>query len=478
MNHLALSAFMALALAPAASPQATTFDIATFTPPNGWQRSDQTGLVQLQAVRTANGRTSYCQIYLFASHSGSSDAAQNFAAEWGRLIAQPFGVARVPQTETKASPDGWTAVSGGANAVQRGIPVTAILFTVTGHDRVMSVVIDASSQEFMPDIRNFMSSLAFHAQSPAPDQAPPPGVAANPPPPAGPEPAGPPASDVPRSIGEYSFVVPAGWVRTVYPDGGVIYGSQMFNNGERCQISVFPLRPSTGNVVNDARSIYMSIFQTDPFQNNGYPYPPATLVRGIGADGWSYFVIQKSIHGRSGDYGTLLGTRIMAVQLGTQVATITSTGKDPEVSMCFGEIVHDEWPQFFHTIHFRNWTRVPQEREVPRRLAGTWTVATATVADRYTFAANGRYASAAAAMTTTRISPTELLQTTNAYFGDGAYAISGNSITLTGDNDRAHPKHGFFRVEQESKDGGATWSDRLCLLLEGISGEVCYNRDQ
>jgi hypothetical protein len=33
-------------------------------------------------------------------------------------------------------------------------------------------------------------------------------------------------------------------------------------------------------------------------------------------------------------------------------------------------------------------------------------------------------------------------------------------------------------VEQMSKDGGTTCTDRLCLLLEGISGEVCYTRDQ
>jgi hypothetical protein len=121
---------------------------------------------------------------------------------------------------------------------------------------------------------------------------------------------------------------------------------------------------------------------------------------------------------------------------------------------------------------------VDQDREAPRRLAGSWTTVTATVADRYTFAANGRYASAAAAMTTTRISPTELLQTTNAYFGDGDYTISGSTITLTPDNDRGNPRHGHFRVEQLSKDAGATWTDRLCLLLESIGGEVCYNRDQ
>jgi hypothetical protein len=99
MKASALSIVMALALAPAASPQATTFDIASFTPPGGWQRSDVNGIVQLQSQHSANGRTTYCQIFLFPSHPGSADAAQNFAAEWARLIAQPFGVAALPQTK-------------------------------------------------------------------------------------------------------------------------------------------------------------------------------------------------------------------------------------------------------------------------------------------------------------------------------------------------------------------------------------------
>ena len=473
MKILAFSTLLSLAGASAASPQAATFDIATFTPPAGWQRVDQNALVQLQSQHTVNGRTTYCQIFLFASHPGTADAAQNFAAEWARLVAQQFGVAGLPRTESKQSPDGWTAVTGGANVVQRGIPVTAILFTVTGHDRVMSVVINEAGPEYAADVQRFFGTLAFRA--PAADQV------ATPPQPQAAQPA--PATQALGSggvsvAGNYSYAIPQGWTGTSYPDGGIVYGSQMFNNGERCQISVFPLRPTSGNLVNDARAIYASIFQTDPFQNNDYPYPAASFIRGISAEGWNYFIIQKSIHGRFGDYGTLLGTRLMAVQLGNQVATITGTGKDPQVSMCFGELVHDDWPEFFYTVHFKSWTPQPQDREVPRRLAGAWTTATATVADRYVFAANGRFASAAAAMTTTRISPTELLQTTNAYFGNGAYTINGSAITLTTDSDRGNPRRGSFRVEQVSKDGGATWTDRLCLLLEGISGEVCYTRDQ
>jgi hypothetical protein len=454
-------------LAAALFVQATTFDIATFSAPAGWQRTDQNGMVQLQTTRTVGRRSTYCQIFLFPSHPGSADAMQNFGAEWARLIAQPFGVIAAPRPESRQSPDGWTAVTASVNVMQRGIPVTAILFTVTGHGRVMSIVINETGQDYTAEIRGFIGSLAFRA--PTAIQAPAP-VADNPP-----SPQGSGAPSAPASLADYVYTIPQGWARTVYPDG-IVYGSQLFSNGERCQISVFPPRPGTGNLPGDARNAYAQIFQTDPLQNNAYPYPPATFTRGISADGWSYFIIRKSIHGQSGDYGTLLGTRLMAVQLGNQVAVITSTGKDPEVSMCFGEIVHDEWPPFFYSIRFKSWTPASQDREMPRRFAGTWTTATASVADRYTFAPNGRYASAAAAMNRTRISQTEILQTTNAYFGDGAYAIQGNTITLTSDGERANPKHGWVRFEQDSKDG-ATWTDRLCLLFQENGGDVCYARD-
>jgi hypothetical protein len=397
---------------------------------------------------------------------------QNFGAEWPRLIAQPFGVIAAPRPETKQSPDGWTAVTASVGVIQRGIAVTAILFTVTGHDRVMSILINETGQDYTAEIRGFFGSLTFRA--PPADPAPPGPVAVTPPAQQPPAPQGGDAPGAPASLDDYVYTIPQGWTHTVYPDG-IVYGSQLFSNGERCQISVFPPRPGTGNLPADARNAYAQIFQIDPLQNNAYPYPQATFTRGTSAEGWNYFMIRKSIHGRSGDYGTLLGTRLLAAQLGNQIAIITSTGKDPLVSMCFGEMVHDEWPQFFFSIRFKNWTPAPQDREMPRRIAGTWTTATASVADRYTFAPNGRYASAAAAMTRTRISQAEIQQTTNAYFGDGAYAIRGNTITLTSDRDRGKPKRGWIRLEQDSRDG-ANWTDRLCLLLEGI-GDVCYARD-
>ncbi|HYU09387.1 MAG TPA: hypothetical protein VEK77_08410 [Gemmatimonadales bacterium] len=281
------------------------------------------------------------------------------------------------------------------------------------------------------------------------------------------------ASQTPASLDDYILTLPPNWTRTVYPDG-IVYASPAYETGERCQLTTFQMRGASGDLLADARRAFADIFREDPFQNNGYPYPTATISRGTAAAGWSYLAIRKPIHGRVGD-GTLLGVRVFAAQLGQRVAIVTTTGKEPLVSQCFGELVRDEWPRVFFSLSFKSWKAVPQEEQLRRRIAGAWVTATASVADRYTFAANGRFASAAAAMTVTRISPTELLQTTNAYFGDGSYRIAGNRIELAMDRDRTHPQRGFIRLEQDSQDG-MSWKDRLCLLLEGI-GEVCYGRE-
>jgi hypothetical protein len=47
---------------------------------------------------------------------------------------------------------------------------------------------------------------------------------------------------------------------------------------------------------------------------------------------------------------------------------------------------------------------------------------------------------------------------------------------MAGDDGRCSSK--FFRLEQESKDGGRSWTDVMCLLDPGASGEVCYKRTQ
>jgi hypothetical protein len=87
----------------------------------------------------------------------------------------------------------------------------------------------------------------------------------------------------------------------------------------------------------------------------------------------------------------------------------------------------------------------------------------------YTFQANGRYATTG--VTRYRYPNTN---TTQAFFGDGAYSFDGNTIILTGDDHRRSTQ--FFRLHQVSTDSGQRWDDELCLMDQGGSGEVCYRR--
>lgn len=283
------------------------------------------------------------------------------------------------------------------------------------------------------------------------------------------------------SHGVASYAVPPGWSRISNPNNpkAATYQSPVYNGGEVCRIAVFPPMPSSGNITDDARKTFAGMMGVDPLANSGPPFPYTTVVRGLSPEGWSYFVIKHSINGRFGEYGRLYGTTTLAVQLGSQTVIIVGTGKDPQVSQCFGELVRDAWPAFFASLHFNTKPSPQQEQAFRSSIVGTWTaVASSMAAGQYTFTAQGRYLSTAAFMQRSPSGANRVLEATSAYFGDGRFSFQGNTLVLTPDNGRGNPTSAMIRIEQESKDLGAQlgakWTDRLCLM-EG-SGEVCYDR--
>jgi hypothetical protein len=168
----------------------------------------------------------------------------------------------------------------------------------------------------------------------------------------------------------------------------------------------------------------------------------------------------------------------MVAKLDNRIAVISGLSKDPLVSACMGENRGTtNWPKFFYSLSFRNWQPGDQTQAMRKLLAGEWIAATATAGDKITFAGNGRFANAAAAQQY-HLTPNELITTTQAYFGNGNYTLRGNAITLAQDDNRTD--HGFFRVEQESKDEGRTWADVLYLMrtssVDGAEYELRFKK--
>jgi hypothetical protein len=168
----------------------------------------------------------------------------------------------------------------------------------------------------------------------------------------------------------------------------------------------------------------------------------------------------------------------MVVKLNDRLADLSGRSQDPLISPCMGELVGDVWPKFFYSLSFKSWNPTDDAAGFRKRMAGTWTSATATAATQFTFNENGRYGGAAAAAQYNRVSGGQVVQTTQGYFGDGAYSVNGNAIVLTPDGQPPQP--GFIRLEDESKDGGKTWVEGLYLLrtssVDGKEYEVRYTK--
>jgi hypothetical protein len=158
-----------------AYPQADgqgTYDIATFTPPSGWQRMKGNGNVHYQiSSRNFLGIETFCQIFLYASQSSSADPQENFLTQWQAFAAKGLAPQGQPAMDTGQSVNGWTPVSGSGMVV---IPNTARidmgLLTVTGSGKFMTVLATSSNRNCATEVKKFVGSLSFHV---SPDAGPP-----------------------------------------------------------------------------------------------------------------------------------------------------------------------------------------------------------------------------------------------------------------------------------------------------------------
>jgi hypothetical protein len=276
------------------------------------------------------------------------------------------------------------------------------------------------------------------------------------------------------SLGEYVYTAPSGWTVTPYPDG-IVISSPPSNTGEKCLLQLWPLRPGSNDLPREAASAFAEVFKAFEPRNSEYA-TPALMARGVSAHGWDYFIVKRAI-GIPGQ-ATVSGF-VFVARLGRWIAPVSGISKDPLVSSCFGLMVKDAWPKFLYSMQFRSWQPAAGAAPLVAKVPGVWMALSATAGDRYVFAPNGRYASASAAQRYVRLSSSELLRVTDAYFGDGAYALKGHQIVFTPDG-RSGTESGLLRVEQESRDGGRTWIDKLYLLrksnVDGAEYEVAYTR--
>ncbi len=441
--------------------QTQKFDIATYIPPHGWYQLDSNGKRGFFDSKTINGETRFCQILLYPSRPSTGNSVKDFNDEWNSRIVKSTGYIKKPGMQSKRSPDGWNFVTGYANITQQGATYTCTLTSISGFGKLMSILVNVAGTEYLPTVDQFFKSLVLDKNGAV-------SIPSNQ--------SGTNLSSAAGTLANYVFTPPQGWGIEQYPDG-IVLRAPTSNTGEKCNITLWPMRNTSGSLEVDAASLFATVFKDFELRNSS---TPGSVIKGIASDGWEYLITKKSIGLRGGDFQTMFGFAFVA-KLGNQVAAISGISKDPLVSSCFGLQLTDVWPKFFYSLKFKNYQAYSQEVEMRRRLSGVWIAVTASAGDRFVFASNGRFAGAAAAQRYLRLSSTELLRITDVYFGDGSYTLNGNGMMLIHDSNRNAQESALFRIERESKDG-RFWTEKLYLLRKSVVDnseyEVGYEKQQ
>lgn len=446
--------------------QTDSFDIATFVAPEGWQRQQINGALVFQDYRpTADGLSKFCQLIIFPSRATELQPIQNFHDEWMERVAKTTGTTATPQTQTETTPERWTVVTGIANISYQDATYTCMLITMSGFEKVMSVLINLAGEDYPALIQNFMRTFELNDKI----ELAPKGAES--------------ASDSPASSGldDYIFSVPEKWF--VNRSRDYIMLTQSPVNEPGCTITILPAERSSGDLENDARSVFGQMYSGWQFRLAGDRQYDVS--KGYTLQGLEYCMMEAPMSKVSADgsrYDGFEDGSALVIKAGLQIVIVAARhGTMMAHNDCLNK--YETWKRFFDTFTVKN-AAIPRrvEEEPSNRIVGIWKLTSNGPAlGEYVFAANGHYqlAGAIGTSSTTRDDYFKYIHIkTYAFQGEGSFLIKDNQLYLTKHGDK-DPEEIQFRFEKVNH-GGSGWKDRLYMLktdpVLGGKYEVCYER--
>jgi hypothetical protein len=215
-------------LAVAAFGQVEKFDIVTYSAPAGWAAKKGPDTVQFS--KSDNSTGAFSIITLYRSVDAGADSRANFNAAWKALVTQTLNTDASPQIGTPGNKDGWIAEAGLAAVNTADLKGAALLTTVTGGNKMLSVLVLTNSDSFTKEVEAFVDSIKLPPIKPVNAQTP--------------TPAEPVPSEVSKLIGKWNrsssghpvYADPASWGTAGYTksryefksDGTYIYTERSF----------------------------------------------------------------------------------------------------------------------------------------------------------------------------------------------------------------------------------------------------------
>ena len=134
-----------------------TFDIATFQPPNGWQKQTKDGVIIFSTSNKQN--SSYAVITIYRSGDSSGNVKSDFEADWQEFILGQLGIKSKPELEPTTNVEGWEFIAGAAAFENETGKAAVILGTYSGYGRKFSSAAVFNSKDSLPAIEAFIGSI-------------------------------------------------------------------------------------------------------------------------------------------------------------------------------------------------------------------------------------------------------------------------------------------------------------------------------
>ncbi len=150
-----------------------SYDLATYTPPAGWTKAVQENVCTSYTI-TRSQTGGYCQIFVLRSMPSRGGITEDFEHEWRNIIVNQYHPADAPRITGPLPKDGWQVKAGIAPFAFNGGQSLALLTTLTGYGRTVSIVAVTNREDYLPAIDDFLASVVLKQ----PD-APSPGIAAD-----------------------------------------------------------------------------------------------------------------------------------------------------------------------------------------------------------------------------------------------------------------------------------------------------------
>ncbi|MDN3655600.1 hypothetical protein QWZ08_08185 [Ferruginibacter paludis] len=137
--------------------QQDSFDIVKYTPLKGWKKEVKD---YLTSYTVTDAKTStWCVINVTKSTASKGSIEKDFDSEWNEFVVKGYDVKEPPVTDTVYEAEGWKIKIGGGKFIFNKANSMALLMTMSGFGKCVSIVVSSNSKTYGNDIQTFLASL-------------------------------------------------------------------------------------------------------------------------------------------------------------------------------------------------------------------------------------------------------------------------------------------------------------------------------